>query len=339
LTETGGALDDYILAELDELTGVAGGALDDYKPDIAIAAFVRFLDILNNWYIRLNRERFWNEDQTAFNILFFVLKEFCKLLAPFAPFISDYIFRNLTGAESVHLAEFPKSMNIKNVVMQDMRKVQSIVSIGKQLREKYGLRNRLPLSSLEIAGWNDSKFDEIIRDELNIKEIRHSENVLDVADSFVYLITPKIGARLGPALKEIIPAVKNDGMAAVKKYELQPDEYELRLNVKDGVAGAALPDNTAVVVIDTNITPELATEGLANDALRFIQDTRKTIGLDVSDRIVLSVAGDSEIIAAIKMFEPNIAQDVLATEIKYANSELEHTAAIEGHEFSIAIAK
>ncbi|MDR3208474.1 MAG: isoleucine--tRNA ligase [Rickettsiales bacterium] len=338
--DRGQVLDEYILAELDELGQVVRGALDNYAPDRAVAAFVRFLDVLNNWYIRLSRERFWNEDQGAFDVLFHVLTEFAKLLAPFAPFISEHIYKNLTGRESAHLERFPETSGNRAApeILANMRKVQAIVSTGKQLREKYGLRNRLPLQSLEIAGWNDSGFDGIIRGELNVKEIRHTGDIVANADSFVYLLTPKIGARIGGKLKEIAAAAKRPGFNPAD-WGLPPDEYETRLNVKDGVTGAAMPDNTAVVILDTKITPELAAEGMANDALRFIQDTRRAVGLDVSDRIKLSVAGDAEIIQSLKTHERRVAADTLATEIAYADSPLGHKTEIEGKNISIKIEK
>ena len=139
-------LDKYILAELNELVHVVGASLDEYKPDVAIKEFVRFLDVLNNWYIRRGRARFWGEEQNAFNTLYYVLVTFVKLLAPFAPFISEYIYKNLTGNESVHLESFPVAGATDMAGVFDMRRVQSIVSVGKQLREQYKLRNRLPLA-------------------------------------------------------------------------------------------------------------------------------------------------------------------------------------------------
>jgi isoleucyl-tRNA synthetase len=122
-------------------------------------------------------------------------------------------------------------------------------------------------------------------------------------------------------------------------HVLNPDEFENRLNVKPGITGAALPDNTAVVVLDTEITPELLAEGLANDALRFIQDTRKAVGLDVSDRIKLSAGGDDEIIRSLKSYEQRVLAETLATEISYSGAALEHKTEIEGCAFSIGMEK
>ena len=122
---------------------------------------------------------------------------------------------------------------------------------------------------------------------------------------------------------------------------MQDDEFEFRLNVKDDIPGAALPDNTAVVVLNINLTPELVKEGLANDALRFIQDTRKTIGLDVSDRINLTIAGNPTIIDAVRAHKPRIMADALVTKITDTpvTYHLSHITNIENMSFSVEITK
>ena len=337
-------LDKYILAELNELIKTTTSALDEYKPDIAVKEFVQFLDILNNWYIRRNRDRFWDEDVSAFETLHYVLKTFAKCLAPFAPFISEYIYKNLTGAESVHLTDWPIAGATDTKILDDMRRVQMIVSTGKQLREQYKLRNRLPLADATIAGVEMSDYADIIADELNVKNVKFVDNIKSVADSFVYLITPKIGARLGGALKDIIPAVKrgeytieNDKLI-VGEYVLNGDEFENRLTVKDGVSGAALPDNTAVVVLNTEINSELIAEGLVNDALRFIQDSRKAAGLDVSDRIKLIYSADIALHNAIESHKKRIMHDALIVEMEMGDAN-QFEKQIEDYNFAINIEK
>lgn len=342
-TDSENALDKYIMAELNELISIVGSALDEYKPDVAIKEFVRFLDVLNNWYIRRGRARFWDEDQDAFNTLYFVLITLCRTLAPFAPFISEYIYRNLTGAESVHLQSFPVAQKYDHKIIEDMRRVQSIVSVGKQLREQYKLHNRLPLSKMTVAGKNLTEYTDIIKDELNVKEIDFTSEISGVADSFVYLITPKIGARLGGALKEIIPAVKrgeyeiSGKTMKVGNYVLNDEEFENRLTVKDGVTGAALPDNTAVVILDTELNSELIAEGLANDALRFIQETRKNAGMDVSDRIKLEYDADPALANAIEQHREHIMSEALITDMSRGAGE--YKKEIEGYNLSVSIKK
>lgn len=340
---TNNVLDKYIVAELNELIRVVGAALDEYKPDVAIKEFVRFLDILNNWYIRRSRERFWGEDVDAFNTLHYVLTTVCKCLAPFAPFISEYIYKNLTGAESVHLQSFPVATDTDDAIVHDMRRVQSVVSVGKQLREQYKLRNRLPISKITIAGNDLHAYVDIIADELNAKHIDFTPNISAVANSFIYLITPKIGARLGGALREIIPAVKQGAYEisgdklVVGAHTLNADEFENRLTVLPGITGAALPDNTAVIVLDTEMNAELVAEGLANDALRFIQDSRKAAGLDVSDRIKLTYNADPALAAAIEAHRNRIMSDALVVEMTRGDGEYE--TQIEGYAITIGIQK
>lgn len=342
-TSSSNPLDKYILAELNELIVTVGASLDNYAPDTAVKEFVRFLDVLNNWYIRRSRARFWDEEQDAFNTLYVVLTTFTQLLAPFAPFVSDYIYKNLTGSESVHLTDFPTATAQDEKIVSDMRHVQSIVSTGKQLREQYKLRNRLPLAKMIVAGAGNADYADIIRDELNVKSVEFVSDIAPVADSFVYLITPKIGARLGGALREIIPAVKHgdytvtDDTLSVTGHTLNADEFEMRLTVKDGVAGAALPDNTAVVVLDTELNAELIAEGLANDALRFIQDTRKAVGLDVSDRVNMEFSADPALSAAIDAHKSRIMADALIRNITRGDGE--HSTDIEGYNFAITLTR
>ena len=337
-------LDKYVISELNDLIQTTTKALDEYKPDIAVKEFVRFLDVLNNWYIRRNRVRFWDEDQQAFDTLHYVLTTFCKCLAPFAPFISEYIFKNLTGKESVHLEDWPVAGEINEKIMNDMRRVQMIVSTGKQLREQYKLRNRLPLNDVTIAGIDMREYGDIIADELNVKEIKFIENINDVADSFVYLITPKIGARLGGALKDIIPMVKRgdyriDGDKLVAgEYILNSDEFENRLTMKQGVTGATLPDNTAVVILNTDVNSELISEGLVNDALRFIQDSRKAANLDVSDRIKLTYTADIGLRDAIEAHKKHIMHEALIVEMDFGDAD-QYSTEIEGYNLSINIEK
>lgn len=338
------ALDKYIVAELNELIQTTDRALAEYKPDSAIKEFVRFLDILNNWYIRRSRARFWDEEQAAFDTLHIVLTTLTRVMAPFAPFVTEYIYRNLTGGESVHLTDFPTAMPYDEKIVADMRRVQMVVSAGKQLRENYRLRNRLPLNKLTVAGANMPQYADIIKEELNVKSVEFADSVDGVADKFVYLITPRIGARLGGALKEIIPAVKRgdytvagDTLVAAG-HTLNADEFESRLTVKPGVAGAALPDNTAVVVLDTEINSELVAEGLANDALRFIQDTRKAANLDVSDRIRLTYSADPAIAMALDAHKKRIMRDALITEMS-AGVGGEYETEIEGYSLSVSVEK
>jgi len=337
-------LDKYILSELSVLVDVVEKSTSEYKPDIAIREFVRFLEVLNNWYIRRSRTRFWDEDNDAFDTLYTVLVTVCKALAPFAPFITEFIYKNLTGAESVHLESFPVAGSRDEKIIADMRKVQEIVSVGNQLREQNKLPNRLPLNKVTVAGGTPlNEYSGIIRDELNVKSVEWMDNTNVVAESFIYLLTPKIGARLGGALRDIIPMVKRGDYElrgkelVVGEYTLNHDEFESRLTVKPDVTGAALPDNTAVVILDTEVNSELIAEGLANNVLRFIQDTRKAIGLDVSDRIKMTYMADLALASAIEQHKKTIMSAALIKEM--SAGEGEHFTEIDGYNLGISIQK
>ena len=187
------------------------------------------------------------------------------------------------------------------------------------------------------------EYSDIIKEELNVKSVVFCETFDNVADSFIYLITPKIGARLGGALKEIIPAVKRGDYQIVGDslvtagHTLNADEFENRLTVRGGVSGAALPDNTAVIVLDTEVSADLVAEGLANDALRFIQDTRKAAGLDVSDRIMLTYCADPALANAIEQHRKRIMHDALIREMVSGSGE--YSTEIEGYALSVSVAK
>ena len=170
------------------------------------------------------------------------------------------------------------------------------------------------------------------------------EDIHNIADSFVYLITPKIGARLGGALKDIIPTVKRGDYEikgdklVVGEYTLNNDEFENRLTVKDGVTGAALSDNTAVVVLNTELNAELIAEGLVNEVLRFIQDSRKAANLDVSDRIKLTYTADVALSNAIEAHKKRIMHDALIVEMESGAAD-QFEKQIEDYNFAINIEK
>lgn len=336
-------LDKYIVNELRLLSKKYIEFMDQYKTDFVIKDFIKFLDILNNWYIRRSRERFWTEEREAFNTLYYVLKQFCQMLAPFAPFITDYIYNNLYK-QSVHLEHFKFNNNdIDLNLISKMRNVQDIVSSGKQLREKYKISNRQPLNAMTIVGTNVSDYENILKDELNVKNIIFANNINEYAKESIYLVTPKLGAKLGSGLKIVTKNIENnnfvikDGRLYTGDFILEKYEFEKRLLIKDGITGIALSDNTAVIIIDTVLTDDLINEWLANEIRRFIQETRKNIGLDISDRINLTFEGDSCLIKAIHLFENRIKNDALIINMKEGKGK--YDTLIDKYKFSIDIEK
>ena len=289
---------------------------------------------MNSWYIRRSRARFWDVSQgtEAFDTLYTVLVTLSKALAPLLPLTCEYIYRALTGGESVHLTDYPdyNAFAADDKLVADMDFVRAVCSTAKAIREDHKLRNRLPLASMTVAGAKTgalNAYAELIEDEVNVKNLILAQNVEELADQTLYIITPLVGKRLGRFMKDILAAAKttewrksDDGTLSIAGQTLNPDEFELRLVLKDGKAGQALPDNTAVIVLDTEIRPELEREGIARDFVRAIQQKRKDSGFDVSDRIEVMYDSDSSIIPeALKEHADYISEQVLA--VKFAEQK------------------
>ena len=321
-------LDKYILSKTKMLAERVKVLLETFDTNKACEECEVFLDILNNWYIRRSRARFWDgktEDSLkAFDVLYTVLVNICKIFAPLMPFTTEYIYKSLTKEESVHLTDFPKctDIDIDLSLIKEMDLVRSVCSAAKSVREEYKLRNRLPLSSLTVAGANVScldHFSSLIEDEVNVKHLNLCDNMKDIADSYLYIKTPLVGKRLGSFMKDILAASKNgqwscnpDGSLSIAGQTLSPEEFELRLILKNNVAGTALPDNTAVVMLDININDDLKQEGIARDFVRLVQNARKEAAFDVSDRIVTEFyAVNSFVATAVQTYSDYIKEQTL----------------------------
>lgn len=322
-------LDSYILAKLKATASRVKQNMQAYEIARACDEIEDFLEILNNWYIRRSRARFWDgEDKSAFNTLYTVLINIAKIAAPLMPFMSEFVYKGLSGEESVHLADLPDLSAIadNDALIAKMDMVRAISSVAKAIREEHKLRNRLPLKSMMIAGDNAETlkdFVEALKDEVNVKEVVLKSDFADVAGRFLYLKTPLIGKRLGAHMKDIMAKSKTtdwqqnaDGTLAIAGQTLLAEEYELRLVINEGMSGQALLDNTAVVILDTNIDENLEKEGIARDFVRMIQSLRKTKDFDISDRIKLAYASDNATVkTAISEYADYIKEQVLALEI------------------------
>jgi isoleucyl-tRNA synthetase len=328
-------LDRYILARTAELHKAITTAMDSYDMAAACREAEEFLDELNNWYIRLSRERFWGTSvdkkaqQDAFDTLYVALKCVCKMLAPLAPFTTEYIYKAITGEESVHLTDWSQMEFEDKALVDAMRLVRLTCSAAKTIREDAGIRNRQPLPSMTVASSKSDMlrpYEDILKAECNVKQIEFADNIERFANLMLYVYTPVVGKRLGPALRDIQNAAKagaysiENGICKIAGHELAPDEYEIKVEVKGDFKGRATADNSAVVLLDTLITPELETEGLMRDFMRAVQETRKKAGFDVSDRIRLYYFSDHEsIINGISEYGIIIKSTTLATSISEAD--------------------
>lgn len=323
------AIDNYILSKLKRLGRIVKQGLDTYDVALSCNEIASFMEILNNWYIRRTRDRFWSGDQQAFDVLYTVLVNLSKIMAPLMPFLCEYVYKNLTGGESVHLTDYPQLENIKldETLVDEMDFLQDLCSAGKFIREEKNLRNRLPLAGLTVVGDNlgflNGQYQDIIKDELNVKEVKINNNLAAYAAKTVYLYTPLLGKALGKDMGPVMAAYKQgrwelnaDGTLSIAGQTLTPDLFEVRLDMKDGVAGKAFADNKAVVTLDTNVTDELKREGMARDFVRLVQTLRKDKDFNISDRIELCYAtDDAELCKALDENKAYVAEQVLAVKV------------------------
>ena len=326
------AIDNYILSKLKHLASVVKAGIESYDVAVATNEIASFMEILNNWYIRRSRDRFWEGDAQAFDVLYTVLVNLSKIIAPLMPFVSEYVYKTLTGEESVHLADYPQLSEIRadDGLVEEMDFLQDLCSAAKFIREEKNLRNRLPLASLTVIGREFGKaYQEIVKDELNVKEVRFDANLSAYAEKKIYLYTPLLGKALGKDMGAVMGAYKQgnwelnaDGTLSIGGQKLQPDLFEVRLEMKDGVAGKAFADNKAVVTLDTNVTDALKREGMARDFVRLVQTLRKDKDFNISDRIELCYSTeDAELAQALEENKGYVAEQVLAVRVDNTCSE------------------
>ena len=320
------AIDNYILSKLRKLADVVKTGLETYDVAVACNEIASFMEVLNNWYIRRSRDRFWEGETQAFDVLYTVLLNVSKIVAPLMPFVAEYIYKTLSGEESVHLVDYPNlsAVEFNASLVEDMDFLQDLCSAGKFIREEKNLRNRLPLRSLTVVGKELSEaYGDIIKDELNVKEVKFDDNLGAYADKKIYLYTPLLGKALGKDMGAVMAAYKqgdwqlsDDGTLAIGGQNLTKDLFEVRLEMKDGIAGKAFADNKALVTLDTEVTDDLKREGMARDFVRLVQTLRKDKDFNISDRIELSYAtADAELAKALEENKSYIADQVLAVKV------------------------
>ncbi|MDE0604707.1 MAG: isoleucine--tRNA ligase [bacterium] len=335
-------LDRYILAKTRLLTEAVTDHMDAYDLPGATAELEGFIDSLNNWYIRRSRDRFWaparpssaDDKQDAYDTLFTVLTTLARLLAPFLPLVSEDIHRGLTGESSVHLCDWPDPAELPAdpQLVAAMDRVRDVCSTGLRVREDEGIRVRQPLLSLTVAGTGVddlAPFTHLIEDEVNVKEVLLSDDLTAYGEFVLRPNGQELGPRLGKDAQEVFAAARRsqwesnpDGTVTVAGHTLSDHEFQMALNPVEGTTAAALRTNDALVALDTAVSPELATEGIARDVVRVIQAERKNQDLDVTDRIRLAITtGSEEIEEAVTTHKPYICEQTLAVDLELESSK------------------
>jgi len=335
-TDSNDPLDRYLLAKTRQYVEQLTAELDAYAIADACETTRSFLDVLTNWYVRRSRERFWEGRPEAFETLHAVLDVVCRAVAPLLPLTTEEIWRGLTGGRSVHLTDWPAAAALPadDRLVAAMDQVREVCSATSALRKAAKLRNRLPLSTLTVVVDDPAAlepFTGIVADELNVKQVRLVAADSDEAAGYgveqrLTVNARAAGPRLGKDVQTAIKGSKSGDWSAVAASDgtvtvtaggltLVDGEFTLDTVVGSAAEGAAtgmLP-GSGFVVLDTVVTPELAEEGLARDLVRAVQQLRRDTGLDVTDRIELTVSGPAPVLAAARAHESLIAGETLAT--------------------------
>ncbi|HET9516251.1 MAG TPA: isoleucine--tRNA ligase [Actinoplanes sp.] len=331
-TDSTHLLDRYILAKTGELVSTVQEQMDTYDISGACGSVRSYLDALTNWYVRRSRDRFWSGDVDAFDTLATVLETLCRVVAPLAPLTAEEIWRGLTGGRSVHLTDWPSSSAYPadHALVASMDAIREVASAALSLRKAKGLRVRLPLASLTVATAGADElvpFADLLADEVNVKSVEFSADVATYCRQVLTVVPRVLGPRIGASVQQVIKAVKTgdwslvDGAPVAAGVTLQEGEYELKLVAADAEHSAPLPAG-GVVVLDVEVTPELAAEGLARDVVRVVQQARREADLDVSDRIAVTLSASPEVTAAVTVHREFVAGEVLAADIAFADGTL-----------------
>jgi isoleucyl-tRNA synthetase len=337
-------LDLYILSELQNALLAVTQEFDAFAFDRALRVIVEFLDVLNNWYIRRNRSRVWEEGLTTskvsfFSCLYFVLRNVVQMIAPLCPFVAETMWEYLRSSQdpsSIHLTHWPEGYQglIDSGLCQEVNAVRSIISAALSIRAKQQIRVRQPLKNVTIAGYKGGEiapvYQEMIKDELNVKDIIIRDDEGQIAKLVVMARPRLLGPRLGGKMQEVLKALKEgnfkllpDGSVETVGVVLASSEVDIGYIGYDGLEVVTVP-GVAVVGLDTTMTDELVIEGDARDLIRYIQDFRKKCNLNIADRIFLALMSDndsSQLEFILRDHVDLIAREVLAVPILESSSK------------------
>ena len=332
-------LDRYLLAKTRDLIVSVEANMNRFDSYSAASDLRDYADVLTNWYVRRSRDRFWVGSEEAFDTLYTVLEALCRVAAPLLPMVTEEVWKGLTGGRSVHLESWPDASLFPSdeVLVRAMDQVRSVASVSNSLRKAAGLRVRLPLNKLTVVleGSHElGAFASIIADELNVKNVALVELSLDSTKDFgvvkqLTVISRVAGPRLGTEVQQVIQAAKAgnwseaNGVVTVGGFDLIDGEYELDLvaDVSETEDQIGILPGGGFVILVGHLTPELEAEGVARDLIRQVQQARKDAGLDVSDRIKLTVTGDAALLAATETHQALVKSETLALELELVAGE------------------
>jgi len=347
-------LDDWIEERLRETSTLMQKSFDVYDSEKATQHAEKFLDDLSNWYVRRSRRRFWRgemdvDKQAAYETLYFVLMQFVKLIAPVVPFVSEEIYQNLIAADSqwphpksVHHNLYPQynPEALDSDLLEKMGLAITAAQLGRAARGSADLKLRQPLAKARINVGSEkerkhlTEIAEILKEEINVKEI---EIVSDVGDLVSYVVLPN-SKILGPKFGDDFPAVRKALLAldasevaqqiqdnkkidlTVNGNEVTLTEDEVLVQTQAKGEDAVASDQGVTVLVDGTLTPELVEEGIARDFVRNINEARKQMGFEINDRISVEFEANAELSKAVNSFETYIKDETLALSLTQGNS-------------------
>ncbi|GAA4778879.1 isoleucine--tRNA ligase [Citricoccus nitrophenolicus] len=349
-------LDQYLLAATGRMLREVRAGMDAYEVSDATDALRAYTDTLTNWYVRRSRQRFFDEDTQALDVLATCLEAFCRAAAPLMPLVAEEIWRGLTGGRSVHLTDYPDpspffsgfgsgadAERAAEADVERMDTVRRIASAGSSLRKGAKRRVRLPLQSLTVvvpdADSLTGAYTEIIKDELNLKSVKLEEFSEELVNAYGIGQELKLNFReLGKVFGKQVPLIKkavetksffgtheglNITLATGEKITLSEGLFEMRtvaVGGGPGTAVAVLPGARGFLVLDTGVPAELAAEGTARDVIRAVQAARKDAGLQVSDRVRTEITGPAAVVQAVEAHRDLVSNETLTLELVLQDS-------------------
>ena len=333
--------------------------MEDYDIPLACQHIQAFTDALNNWYIRRSRERFWRHDldedkRAAYCALYTSLETFVRTAAPFLPLVTEEIYRGLTGRLSVHLEDWPDPEALPDdpELVETMDLARDVCSAALALRKARGVRVRQPLRRLTVAGPGAERLApvaDLVRDEVNVKEVDLAEDAGRLGEFALRLDAARVGRRLRERAQDVFRGAREgnwkrreDGRVEVAGIALEPGEFEFQLRPKAGVDAQAVSGTGLIVSLDFELTPELIEEGIVRDVVRLVQQARKEAGLEVVDRVELSLYAPEEVQRALERHRDWIAQQTLARSVRFEVPEPhahQTIGKVQGRPVTIGLAK
>ena len=347
-------LDQWIMSRLQTLKNTVATEMEGYRLYNVVPGLFAFIEDLTNWYIRLNRGRFWGEDISAdkiaaYSTLYEVLMELSKVMAPFAPFLSEHLYQSLAQLagqpaqpNSVHLCDYPEAeaVKVKPGLETAVERMQQVILLGRQKREEVKIGLRTPLSRLTIVNSDAALLEDMrslegyVRDELNVQSVEYSADESAYIELYAKPNFPLLGKRLGKRMKAFAGVIANLDIGQISELQNNGDiqltvagesetfsSEEIQVQQQARAGTNTVSNRQIAVDLDCQLTPELIRGGYAREVVNRIQRARKDQGFDVSDRVAVTYAAQGELAQAIAEHRDYIMGETLCLDLQSADEE------------------